>query len=532
MKRPNLFLLTLLILIAREESYPQSRLPAGKERALQGPRSVIYVEGSKYRTPGEALKAASAGSTVLVPPGSYAQGATPIYLAGKILKCAVGATIIFHGLDPKDDAVTMGWSDGDQRTGIEGCVLQIAASGRDGIRVLGGNHWFIRDVDIQDFGRDCIHVEPDVSFHWSENWEISDFRCSILHTPSGSLRDALNFSIENPDVENVFINEGLIRTGNIRGYKRHAIHFLSDLHCPGCKISNLSFLDVHTDGQGKGGIENPAIYFEKGPAGGNRTIEMISFMGGGSEDTTIRPKGPIFEASGPNTLNGLFLWNFTNGAFPHMFDASLPGGATNIARVEAADTTLFAPLLWYRDGTGLQAAAAGLSCPPAVAGDDWHLCIFQGGAWNPRLDVLAEGGVKFDDRSGTAVAAVDNAGNLSGTSVALGGGLALRTSDQSGTGSLCMTTNCALTRPAINGIVGGDNQVLVIPGSLTTTAAASDNVSIPGVTGSSHCGLTPTNASAAKNLATTFLSSKESNQVTVSHIAKAGMKFDILCTAK
>jgi len=530
MTRLNLLVFTLLI-VGGGESYAQSSHSEVKARAPHNSPSAIYVDGLKFKTPQAALTVAPAGSTVIVPPGTYAQGATPIRLSGKILKCMVGATITFRGLNSRADAVTMGWSDGDQRTGIEGCVLQMAGSGQDGIRVLGGNHWFIRDVDIQDFGRDCIHVEPDVSFHWSENWEISDFRCSILQAPSRTLRDALNFSIDNPDIESVFINEGVIRTGNIRGYKRHGIHFLSNLRCSGCKISNLNFLDVHTDGQGQAPTESPAIYFEKGASGGNNTIELISFMGGGSEDSSVRPTGPIFKASGTNTLNGLFLWNFTNGAFPFMFDASLPGGATNITRVEAADTTLFAPLLWYKDGTAFQAAAAGLSCPPAVAGNDWHLCIFNAGAWNPRFEALAAGGFNFDNSSGTTVATIDKSGNFEGSSVTLGGGSALGTSNQSGTGNLCMTTNCGLTRPTINGVTGGDNQALVMPGSLTTKAAASDYVRIPGVTSLSHCELTPTNASAAKNLATTFVSTKAPNQIAVSHTAKAGMKYDILCTA-
>jgi hypothetical protein len=85
-----------------------------------------------------------------------------------------------------------------------------------------------------------------------------------------------------------------------------------------------------------------------------------------------------------------------------------------------------------------------------------------------------------------------------------------------------------------------DNRTLTLPdgnsttsltGSLTTTAAGSDSVTIVGVTPQSHCTLTPTNAAAATNVLSTFISGKILNQVIVSHSAIASMDYDILCTA-
>jgi hypothetical protein len=66
--------------------------------------------------------------------------------------------------------------------------------------------------------------------------------------------------------------------------------------------------------------------------------------------------------------------------------------------------------------------------------------------------------------------------------------------------------------------------------TLTTTAATSDNVSITGATSSSFCLLTPTNSSAATNIATTYISAKTTNQITVTHTATASMTYDIGCT--
>ena len=73
-------------------------------------------------------------------------------------------------------------------------------------------------------------------------------------------------------------------------------------------------------------------------------------------------------------------------------------------------------------------------------------------------------------------------------------------------------------------------QLINLVASLTTTAATSDNVTMTGMTSSGHCSLAPTNASAATNLATTYISTKTTNQITVTHTATAGMTYDLRCT--
>jgi hypothetical protein len=77
------------------------------------------------------------------------------------------------------------------------------------------------------------------------------------------------------------------------------------------------------------------------------------------------------------------------------------------------------------------------------------------------------------------------------------------------------------------------NSSTALVGSLTTTAATSDMVAIQGVTAGSHCVLTPTNAAAAANIASVFVSSKAApaNTITVAHAATADMTYDIACTA-
>lgn len=71
-------------------------------------------------------------------------------------------------------------------------------------------------------------------------------------------------------------------------------------------------------------------------------------------------------------------------------------------------------------------------------------------------------------------------------------------------------------------------------GSLTTTAASSDNVAIAWPDGGTrtpgHCVLSATNSSAAANIASTYISAKGSNQATVTHTATASMTYDVTCT--
>jgi hypothetical protein len=77
-----------------------------------------------------------------------------------------------------------------------------------------------------------------------------------------------------------------------------------------------------------------------------------------------------------------------------------------------------------------------------------------------------------------------------------------------------------------------DSKVIVLPASLTTTAATSDNVSITGMTSTGHCSLTPTNSSAATDYGggTVYVSAKASGSVTVTHSSTASETFDLICT--
>lgn len=75
------------------------------------------------------------------------------------------------------------------------------------------------------------------------------------------------------------------------------------------------------------------------------------------------------------------------------------------------------------------------------------------------------------------------------------------------------------------------NSATVMAASLTTTAATADTVTVQGMTSTGHCQLTPTNAAGATNIATTYISAKTTNQITVAHPATASMTYDVFCTS-
>lgn len=79
--------------------------------------------------------------------------------------------------------------------------------------------------------------------------------------------------------------------------------------------------------------------------------------------------------------------------------------------------------------------------------------------------------------------------------------------------------------PVVLGLGQGD-----LKAQLTTTAATSDVVTVTGASATSNCTFSPANASAATNIATSFVSANATNSVTITHTATAGMIYNIQCT--
>lgn len=86
------------------------------------------------------------------------------------------------------------------------------------------------------------------------------------------------------------------------------------------------------------------------------------------------------------------------------------------------------------------------------------------------------------------------------------------------------------TNMTINGAAVPTGGQTILKGVLTTTAAATDALTITGVTATSTCTFSAANAAAGTNIATSFVSAVATNSVTLTHTATAGMIYNIHCT--
>ena len=99
-----------------------------------------------------------------------------------------------------------------------------------------------------------------------------------------------------------------------------------------------------------------------------------------------------------------------------------------------------------------------------------------------------------------------------------------------GGASASLNLNTDNNKPVKLGTGGTAGANIPILASLRTTFGTATNVSMEGVTSSSHCSLTATDAIAAAYLGRTFISAKTEDRITVTHAPVAGMTYDVLCT--
>jgi hypothetical protein len=74
------------------------------------------------------------------------------------------------------------------------------------------------------------------------------------------------------------------------------------------------------------------------------------------------------------------------------------------------------------------------------------------------------------------------------------------------------------------------NSHLMVVGTLTTTSATSDSLTLQGVTPSSHCTFAAANSSAAMNIASSYIFSVSNNSVTLAHTGTSGMIYNFVCS--
>ena len=401
-------------IVANPSATQAIKQPSGTEFNANRSKGIVFAD--QYPTIQAAINDAPVGGEIYVPAGTYAQGANPITVTGKWLVCAPGAVITFSGLNSTTDAVTLGWADSNSRTGVEGCIFDANASGRDGMQISGGNHWFMRNITFRNFARDCMHVEPDKEYDWSENSTVANLHCYLSISPASTLRDGIRVAIGDkfqPAPANVYVNEAVWQSINIRAYGGNAIHFYMNSTDPQANFITHQFIDVHTDADGhESSPANPAIFFEVAK-GHSNPMSNFNFLGGGSEDTARTPTGPIFKASNQSVGDGVTTIGFVNGNFPHFFDTNFLS-AFNWAVLYLGPNNSWSafPTQYVKDGTPTQAGAIGLQVPGRVPGNDLTLSLFNRGVWTPRLVALAAGGFSFKNAAGNEIASIDNNGNM------------------------------------------------------------------------------------------------------------------------
>jgi hypothetical protein len=80
-------------------------------------------------------------------------------------------------------------------------------------------------------------------------------------------------------------------------------------------------------------------------------------------------------------------------------------------------------------------------------------------------------------------------------------------------------------------IISDSSRLAQFSAALITGAGSFDEISVAGVTPSSHCSVTATNETAATNITTTYVANKGADKITIAHASTPGMTYDILCTA-
>jgi hypothetical protein len=239
-------------------------------------------------------------------------------------------------------------------------------------------------------------------------------------------------------------------------------------------------------------------------------------------DTIGGGQGVPFLFSDTNTLSNQFRGRF-DGTITNPYNLFVNSlGQTTLGNVNMTGAFgLIGNLVLNGKHIGSTGAAALLQ---GGAGSTYDLLVSDtSGSFN-LLSVLDTGDIA--NKNGTVIPVA--------TTGAHGNGVKIQYSDNTGTSG-----NLAKFDAGGNTVDGGISAASVttaltklpLVAALVTTAAATDNVTVTGMTSSGHCALTPTNAAAATNLATTYVSAKTTNQITVAHTATASMNYDVLCTA-
>lgn len=291
---------------------------------------------------------------------------------------------------------------------------------------------------------------------------------------------------------------------------------------------------------------NATITFETAaPYEGLQTVKMVSNAdpaGAGmfAVNTTPAPPGSVWYITGAEKSDG----TLTAGICLSFID--LNGSQIGSANCATTNSTN------YQLETELAAAPAGSvlvaislqSSPVGIAGTTWYdaIALNRADQFSPVF------------KQAVSVGPVSSYQNLAGTTewmLGLDASNNLTWSNALGTKYVSIsqltgqfTVSAPIVAPSLSGTGLTSGNCLTASGiqitsttfpcqnlfkfSMTTTSAATDSITITGLTTASHCAVTPTNAAAA--VTGTFIAAKVTNLLTIGHAPTAGMTFDIICT--
>jgi hypothetical protein len=521
----------ILLVIFSESSFGQRQLV---KRAVKAPLDL----GAEINAQIALLPVVGGypAGTITIPPGEYFQS-TPVVVNSPRLSIvgansgAVQITCTMNGpcwevrLTPFVVLPIIGM--GGQ---IGGFTLNGLASNANGVGIHLGDITSIRleDIAIQAFtGANAAGMWWDNINGWTERMNVQRVN---LSTNTTNFRFTSSGSANNSFCYNQILDLRMNVGGNEKG-----IDFQSGWLCGSTLMMvvngfgpNKTYINIAGESQW-----NDNLYDIKVEDDGGGGLRLATAPG-----TQFTGEGRITNIAGPmlDSINGSF-------ALFLPFIYGTPYSSTT------------APARWWTDQFGnlqvessLPATASNNFNAPlvalnsscwngsATAVDRWQFQNVIGSGANPS-STLQFGFTPLGCTATAEVQVADGVGNgiLLSTS-ALGVSPRIR---HDGDDNLVIDTggpiaslylNTDNNKPVKLGAGGTTGANIPIIAALSTTAGNSTNVSMPGVTSSSHCSLTATSASAGANIGGTFVSAKLTDQITVAHAPIAGMTYDVLCT--
>jgi len=231
--------------------------------------------------------------TIELTPGAFYRITDTVVLNSKHFYCKGKATIIADLNSLVKDAISLsstvvrGGSAQDYKPApkLEGILVLVKSSLRDGIRLNGGDYPVWDRVDVQrdpvtaPTWRDGIHVEASASEGWTENLSWRSVR---VHDAG---RDGFRFEVPAAAWTNTFINVGSFIDCEVRGAglcePGKPVHFVSRSTNANNKISQHNFIGGEYQTNNTATNPNPDGF--GATKSGTAEIEMITVMGATAE---------------------------------------------------------------------------------------------------------------------------------------------------------------------------------------------------------------------------------------------------------